>query len=253
MVVLLSAFQAVAEEYHVGPGDVLSISVYDNSDLATKVRVSTAGTIVMPLIGQIRVQGMTVNAITDKITSMLADGYLVNPQVNVFVDEFRSKKAVVLGSVRNPGLIELSGPTSFLELVSKAGGLAEDAGGTATIQHANEGSKKKVVVINLESLIEKGDLSQNVEIRDGDTVFVSKAGMCYITGEVQKPGTYTCGDNNTTVLQLVALAGGFTGKASKSGIRIVRVDKNKEKVYQDVDLSVILRNNDVVVVPESFF
>ncbi|WP_419176492.1 polysaccharide biosynthesis/export family protein [Desulfosediminicola sp.] len=242
----------VASEYHVGPGDVLSITVYDNDDLATKVRVSTAGTIVMPLIGQVEVQSLTVNAITDKITALLSDGYLVSPQVNVFVEEFRSKKAVILGSVRSPGLVELSGPTSFLELVSKAGGLEKDAGDTATIQRKNSSKENPIIIVDLQALIEKGDLTHNMAIQDGDTVFVSKGGMCFITGQVEKPGTYTCGDD-TTVLKLVALAGGFTGKASRSGINLVRIVDNQKKVYKKIDLYTQLKDSDVVVVPESFF
>jgi polysaccharide export outer membrane protein len=242
-----------AEDYLVGPGDVLAISVYDNDDLTTKVRVSTSGTIVMPLLGQIEVKGVTVNAITDKITSLLADGYLVNPQVNIFVEEYGSKKVVILGNVRSPGLIKLSGPTNFLELVSRAGGLEKDAGDTATIQHRKtDGDTAEVIVVDLLALIENGDLSQNVPIRDGDTVFISKAGMCFITGQVRKAGTYSCGDG-TSVLRLVALAGGFTGKASKSGIRIVRIVDNEKTVFKDVDLYTPLLDNDVVVVPESFF
>jgi polysaccharide export outer membrane protein len=198
------------------------------------------------------VKGGTVNGITDKITRSLADGYLVNPQVNIFVEEYRSKKVVVLGNVRTPGLIELSGPTNFLELVSKAGGLEKDAGDTATIQRKNGAAAPTVIVIGLLALIEMGDLSQNVQITDGDTVFISKAGMCFITGEVKSPGTYSCGDG-TTVLRLVALAGGFTGKASKSSISVVRIVNNEKKVYKDVDLYTALQDNDVVVVPESFF
>lgn len=243
---------AQAEEYLVGPGDVISISVYDNDDLATKVRVSTSGTIVMPLIGQVKVQNLTVNAITDKITGLLANGYLVRPQVNVFVEEFRSKKAVILGNVRTPGLVELSGPTNFLELVSKAGGLDKDAGDTATLQRKDNKGETSVVVIDLRALIDKGDLTQNMQIQDGDTVFISKSGMCFITGEVKEPGTYACGED-TTVLKLVALAGGFSGKASKSGINLVRIVDNVKKVYKDVDLYTALKHNDVVVVPESFF
>ena len=146
-----------AEDYLVGPGDVLGISVYDNEDLTTKVRVSTAGTIVMPLLGQIEVQGLTVNAITDKITRLLADGYLITPQVNIFVEQYRSKKVVILGNVRAPGLIELSGSINFLELVSKAGGLDKDAGDTATIQRKkNDTETSSVIVIDLLALIEKG-------------------------------------------------------------------------------------------------
>ena len=240
-----------AETYRVGAGDVLSIKVYDNDDLATKVRVSTNGTIVMPLLGQVEVKQLSVHEITDKITALLADGYLVNPQVNVFVEEFRSKKVVILGNVRTPGLVELSGPTNFLELVSKAGGLDKEAGDTATIQRTN-GGEENVIVVDLLALIEKGELSQNVEILDGDTVFISKAGQCYITGEVDKPGTYACNEG-TTVLKLVALAGGFTGKASKSGVRIVRIVEEEKKIFKGVDLYTPLQNNDVVVVPESFF
>jgi polysaccharide export outer membrane protein len=206
----------------------------------------------MPLIGQIEVKNLTINAITDKISAALSDGYLINPQVNVFVEEFRSKKAVVLGNVRNPGLIELSGPTNFLEIVSKAGGLDKDAGDTASIQRKNGGDATSVIVVDLLALIERGDLSQNVQILDGDTVFIAKAGMCFITGQVEKPGTYTCGDN-TTVLKLVALAGGFTGKASKSSINLVRIVDKQKTVHKNVDLYTALKNNDVVVVPESFF
>lgn len=241
-----------AADYLVGPGDVLGISVYDNEDLTTKVRVSSSGTIVMPLLGQVEVQGGTVNAITDKITRLLADGYLVNPQVNIFIEEYRSKKVVVLGNVRTPGLIELSGPTNFLELVSKAGGLEKDAGDTATIQRKKDSGAATVIVIDLLALIEKGDLSQNMQITDGDTVFISKAGMCFITGEVEKPGTYACGDG-TTVLRLVALAGGFNGKAAKSSINVVRIVNNQKQVSKNVDLYMPLQDNDVVVVPESFF
>lgn len=245
--------QSWAGEYLVGSGDVLAISVYDNDDLTTKVRVSTSGTIVMPLLGQVEVQGGTVNAITDKITGLLADGYLVNPQVNIFIEEYRSKKVVILGSVRTPGLIKLSGPTNFLELVSQAGGLEKDAGDTATIQRKeSEGDTTSVIVVDLLALIKKGDLSQNIQIQDGDTVFISKTGMCFITGQVRNAGTFSCG-NGTTVLRLVALAGGFTGKASKSSIRIVRIVDNEKTVFKDVDLYTALRDNDVVVVPESFF
>ena len=238
-------------DYQTGPGDVLKIIVYDNDDLTAKVRISDAGTIVMPLIGKIDISKLSIDQITEKITQLLADGYLVKPQVNVFVEAYRSKKVVVLGNVRNPGLVKLSGPITFLELVSRSGGLAKDAGGTATIQRT-QGKDEKVVVIDLKSLIEKGDLSQNVMINDGDTVFISKAGMCYITGEVKNPGTYPCGDR-ATVLKLVALSGGFTGKAAKKSINIVRIINDRKTVLEDVDLYTPLEHNDVLVVPESFF
>lgn len=243
--------ESLADDYKTGPGDVLNITVYDNDDLKARVRISENGTIVMPLLGRVQIGKLTVDEITEKITSLLADGYLVKPQVNVFVEEYRSKKVVVLGNIRAPGIVELSGPITFLELISKSGGLDKDAGDTATIQR-DSGEGERVIVIDLKALIEKGDVSQNLLIHDGDSVFISKAGMCYITGEVEAPGTYPCGDD-TTVLKLVALSGGFTGKASKSSVSIVRIVNNKKTILKNVDLDESLRHNDVLVVPESFF
>jgi len=238
-------------EYLVGPGDVISIVVYDNDDLKTKVRVASNGSIVVPLLGSVNVNKLTISAITEKLTKMFAAGYIVNPQVNVFVDEFRSRKVVVLGNVNKPGIIELSGPTTFLELISKAGGLNKDAGDTATIKR-RVGDKDKVIPINLSSLVKGGDLEQNIQISDEDTVYVSEAGKCYVTGEVSTPGTYPCGEG-MTVLKLVALAQGFTGKASKSSVSIIRMEGDQKNVLKDVSLDTPLIQNDVVVVPESFF
>jgi polysaccharide export outer membrane protein len=241
-----------AAEYLVGPGDVLDITVYDNDDLKTRVRVGNDGTIVMSLLGQVEVSKLSVTQIGDKITALLADGYLVKPQVNVFIEEFRSKKVVVLGRVRAPGLVELSGPISFLELVSKAGGLENDAGDTATIKRKENGADK-IILIDLVSLVEGGDITQNIQILDGDTVVISKSGTCYVTGEVNEPGSYPCGDGST-VLQLIALANGFNGKASKSSVRIVRFVNNEKTILKDVDLDdTEVFDNDVIVVPESFF
>ncbi|MDR3629218.1 MAG: polysaccharide biosynthesis/export family protein [Desulfocapsaceae bacterium] len=251
ILLVLYAAKVSAQDYLVGPGDVLSITVYDNDDLKTKVRVSSNGTIVMPLLGQVNVNKLSISAITEKLTHLLANGYIVNPQVNVFVDEFRSKKVVILGNVRNPGLIELNGPTTFLELVSKAGGFDKDAGDSATIKRKTEG-KDDVIFINLFSLVKGGDMTQNVQINDEDTVYIASAGMCYVTGEVGSPGTYACGEG-ATVLKLVALAHGFTGKAAKSSINIVRIVDNKKKVLENVSLDTPVVHNDVIVVPESFF
>lgn len=240
-----------ASEYLIGPGDVISIIVYDNDDLKAKVRVASNGTIVVPLLGAVNVNKLSISAITEKLTKLFANGYIVNPQINVFVDEFRSRKVVVLGNVRTPGIIELSGPTTFLELVSKAGGFDKDAGDTATIKR-KIGDKDTVIPINLTSLVKGGDLGQNIQINDEDTVYISGAGKCYVTGEVDTPGTYPCGEG-TTVLKLVALAKGFTGKASKSSVSIIRMEGTQKNVLKDVSLDTPVTENDVIVVPESFF
>ena len=115
---------ALAEDYIIGPGDVLRVTVYDNNDLETVTRVSDTGAIILPLLGQVKVNELSISQASNKIANLYSDGYIVNPQVSIFVQEFRSKKVIVLGQVNRPGLIELSGPTTFLELLSKAGGLA---------------------------------------------------------------------------------------------------------------------------------
>jgi len=240
-----------AEDYLLGPGDVLRISVYDNDDLLTITRISDNGIISMPLLGQVKVQGLTTAQASNRIEELLADGYIINPQVNIFINEFRSKKAIILGRVNRPGLIEMSGPTSFLELISKAGGLADDFGETATIKRKID-SKDNVTLVNLKSLTEGGDLSQNIPVLDGDTIYVSKAGMCYVTGEINSPDAYKCG-NNITVLKLIALAGGFTGKASRSSVKVVRMVNGEETVFEDVEMDMPVQPDDIILVPESFF
>lgn len=240
-----------AEDYLVGSGDVLKIDVYDNPDLKTTVRVTNNGKIVIPLLGQVTVSGLKVSDVTEKLTRLLADGYLINPQVNIFIEDFRSKKAVILGQVARPGIVEIRGTTTFLEAISHAGGLKEAAGDVATIKRIN-GGKQNVIAIDIKSIVEGGDLSQNILIHDGDTIYISKGGMCYVTGEVKAPDAYSC-NKDTTVLKLIARSGGFTGKASKSSVRIVRLVDGEKIIYKDVDLHLQVQANDIIVVPESFF
>ena len=229
-VLFCSFHPALSDDYVVGPGDVLRITVFEHDNMGTTDRITENGFIIMPLLGPVKVGGLTVPEVSVKLSALLADGYLVNPMVNVFVEEFRSKTAVVLGHVNTPGLIELSGPTTLLQLLSKAGGLKEGSGDTATIKRKSSG-EKEVILIDLISLFEGGVLANNISIQDGDTVFVSKGGMCYVTGEVESPGAYPCKDE-PTVLKLIALAGGFTGKAAKSSVNIVRVVDGEKNIIK---------------------
>jgi len=243
--------EALSDDYIVGSGDVLRITVFEHENLGTVGRITENGFVIMPLLGPVKVGGLTVPKVSAMLSALLADGYLVNPTVNVFVEEFRSKNAVVLGHVNIPGLLELSGPTTLLQLLSKAGGLKDGSGNTATIKRDNNG-EKEVIIIDLVSLFEGGVLANNISIQDGDTVFVSKGGMCYVTGEVEAPGAYPCKDE-PTALKLIALAGGFTGKAAKSSVNIVRVLDGKKTIIKNVDLQESLLPQDVIVVPEGFW
>ncbi|HHN65343.1 MAG TPA: periplasmic polysaccharide biosynthesis/export protein [Nitrospirae bacterium] len=240
-----------AQDYIVGEGDVLKITVYEHPDLTTVARVSGEGSILFPLIGQVKVKGLTVSEVSKKIARMLADGYIVNPQVTVFIEEFRSKKATIMGEVNNPGLYQLEGDTTFLELVSKAGGLTKDAGDRAIIKRKTP-TGNRVITIDLRKLIEEGDTSIDISIQDGDSIFISKAGLFYVTGEVKKPDAYRY-EEGTTVIKAITMAGGFTDKASTSRVKIIRKKDNKEVVLEKVNMDEPIMPDDVIVVPESFF
>jgi len=241
------------DDYLVGSGDVIEISVYDNPDLATVVRIDTDGGIQFPLIGRVDLAGLTVPQVAKKLETLLADGYLVSPQVAVFIKEYRSKKVVIMGEVDAPGVYELRGPTTLLELISKAGGVKEDAGDKLTINRAATGEEEaQVKQIDLQRLLKLADQAQNVAILDGDNIFVAKAGMFYVTGEVARPDAYKL-EEGTTVLKAVSMAGGFTKIAAKGRIRIIRTVDGNEQYIEDVSLQEPVKEDDVIVIPESFF
>lgn len=252
--ILLLVPRAYALDYIVGEGDILKITVYDNPDLTTTARVSGEGTILFPLIGQVKTSGMSVSEVSKKIAEMLSDGYIVSPQVAVFIEDFRSQKATVIGQVNRPGLYELKGRTSFLELLSKAGDLTKDAGDNAVIKRKSESpdQKENIITIDLKRLIEKGDTSLDVPILDGDSIYIIKAGLFYVTGEVKKPDAYKY-EEGTTVLKAITMAGGFTDKAAANRVKIIRNVNGKEDTLLRVKMEEPILPNDVIVVPESFF
>ena len=256
LILLISgiAHSSFAQDYIVGEGDVLKIMVYEHPDLTIVVRVGGEGTIIFPLIGQLKLAGLSVSRISERISALLADGYIINPQVSVFIKEFSSKKAIIMGQVNKPGLYELHVATTFLEFLSKAGGLTKDAGDKAIIKRktASRDRKESIITIDLKSLVEKGDTSLDVPIMDGDSIYVVKAGVFYATGEVKKPDVYKY-EEGTTIIKAITMAGGFTDKASTGSVKIIRKVNGKEEVFENLNMDEPVLPGDVIVVPESFF
>lgn len=250
LLVIMVASSAWAADYIISHNDVLDITVYDHAEMTTTVRVDGQGNVVLPLINQVKVQGLTISQASTTIAKLLADGYIVNPQVNVFVKNFINQKASILGQIARPGVYDLSARTSLLELISQAGGLTPEAGDRAIVKR--EGRSNEEITVELRKLVDKGDVSQNVAIMDGDKVFIEKAGLFYVTGQVKRPDSYKY-QNKLTVMKAITMAGGFTDTASKGSIDIVRKVNGKEQVISDVDLDYLVQPEDVVVVPESFF
>lgn len=243
---------AGTDSYIIGDGDMLLVKVYDMDDLTTIDRVDGQGAINFPLIGQIRVAGLSVPGASEKIEAALADGYLINPQVSILVQEYRSRKVVVIGEVSRPGLYEMKGNMSLLELISTAGGLGKQAGKTITITRELESGKETKIIVPIDELLGEGSAKANMKIIDKDTVYIEKAGLVYVTGEVNKPSAYKL-DVDTTVIKAITVAGGFTKLASKGKVSLIRKVDGEEKTFENVPMNFILQEEDVIVVPESFF
>ena len=245
--------QLFAQDYILGEGDVLTISVYGQPDLKSVVRISGDGMITFPLIGQVRAAGRSVDQLSEKIEFLLADGYLINPQVSIFIEEFRNLKATILGNIRSPGLYELSGQTTLLELISKAGGITGNAANEAIIRRIDiETGNQETISVNLNELMEKGRVSDDLSIINGDNVYIPPKKIFYVTGEVKSPAAYTY-EEGITVIQALTKAGGFSKTAAPGRIKIIRKTDETEQLLKNVNMDEPVMPNDVIVVPESYF
>jgi polysaccharide export outer membrane protein len=261
-------FAQTQEEYRLGPEDILKIQVYGEDDLTQEMTVANDGTFPYPLIGIVKAEGLTAEELEKEITRRLKDGYLKDPQVMVSIKEYRSKKIFVLGEVggygrgRGPGTYSLKGPTSLAEVISWAGGLSDKAGNEIYVIRPNQGEKKhnpttleeakkqEVIVLNMRKMRE-GDMSENILLRPGDTIFVPEALYFYVEGEVGRPGRYVF-EEGLTVLQAVSMAGGFTQKASKGGVKITRKEKGLT-MQTSGKMNDLVKPDDIIVVPLSWW
>ena len=245
------AIAADATEY-LGPGDTVKISVFQNPDLSTETRVSARGTISFPLLGEVGIGGMTPAAAEARLADLLKKGnFILNPQVNMVVTQVRSRQVSVLGQVNRPGKYALEDFNSRLvDLLALAGGVSPAGADSVTIVSTRDGKTKKTE-IDLPAMYRAGDLSQNIEVQGGDTVYVQRAPVFYIYGEVQRAGAYRL-EPNMTVTQALSLGGGLTVRGTERGVRIKRFDAGKV-TRVEVTMDDFLRPDDVVFVREALF
>ena len=239
---------AVGANYLVGPQDVLIITSYDQPDLTGTFTVETDGSFTYPLIGRVRIGGMTLRAVEDLLRkALVAGGFFNAPEVTVAVEQYRSQRVYIVGEVRLPGAYALSGDMRLVEALALAGSTTAMASSEVVILHDSSES----VRVDLYEL-EHGDLSQNVRLVNGDTVFVQRAESVYVFGQVRNPGAYPFRQKNTTVLQALSLAGGVTDRGSTTRIQIVRIiDGKKQEIAAALDH--LVQPRDTIIVPESFF
>ena len=248
-------------DYVIGPQDVVTIQVYDQADLGGKYSVEADGTFSFPLIGRVKAGGQTLRALEQDLRSKLADGYFRNPQVTVAIEQYRSQRVFVMGEVRQPGPVPLTGGMTLIEALARAGSTTATASGEVAIVRGSQGDVRGPVLPDQNSgsdvfrasikELEGGALSQNLELRDGDTVFVPRAETIYVFGQVRTPGAYGV-QPNMTVLQALSLAGGVTEHGAAGRIRVVRSEDGAKKEIK-VKLTDLVRPGDTVIVPERFF
>jgi polysaccharide export outer membrane protein len=249
----------------IGPGDLLDLSVFDVPELVLKVRVDVNGCVSLSFLGDLKLAGMTVGSAQRLIARELVTRQLVkDPQVSIFIEEFATQGITVYGEVNAPGIYPLMGPHHLYDVISAAGGLTLKSGRTVTVLHAGQSDHAEVVALaninatepSLHSALEHA----NVPIYPGDTIVVSKAGMVYVLGEVNKPGGFLMEDNTSiSVLKATALAGGTTKLASLKGSMILRkslagttqTSIPLDKIYHGKAQDLQLHAEDIVFVPLS--
>ena len=241
----------------IGPGDELEVTVYGAPDLSGHPRVSADGNISMPLIGYVRIAGLSSSEAEGAIEAVLRQNNVVNdPQVSVYVKEYTSSGISVAGEVIKPGFYSAVGPHRLFDVLQAAGGTTDKAANKVIISH--RGQKDATTLSISKNPAEM--TASNVELQPGDTVVVPRAGIVYVLGEVTRPGGYVLNSSGgITVLQVVAVAGGPTHVASAGKTRLLRRTENGFQ-EQQIDVTkllrgkahdVSLRDEDILFVPTS--
>jgi polysaccharide biosynthesis/export protein len=245
---------ASAQEYAIGPRDVLTITVWGQADLSRDYPVDLDGLVPFPLLGRVQASGLTTTRLAARLAELLEKDYLVNPQVSVAVKEYLSQKVQVVGETEKPGLFYLTGPTTLLEIMSKAGGLSKAAGRQLILVRSHDAGPGAVAAgstilrVNFDK-IRSGDASENLRVQDRDIIFVPKGHAFFVLGEVKSAGSFPL-DKETTVLDAVTLAGGFNDRAAPAGVKLMRRASNGQQETISLDLSSSTSNDRTVTVQE---
>jgi polysaccharide biosynthesis/export protein len=255
--VLLTGFAATPafadQQYLLVPGDVIHINVFKNPDLSIDARVSDSGTISYPLVGSVPVRGISLGAAEAKIAQMLKDGgFVLNPQVNILVTQGYGNLVSVIGEVNTAGRYSIEAAGGHLSgMLAAAGGISQTGGDTVTVTGARNGKpfRRDVDIVKIFS---SGNPADDIEIDGRDTLYVGRAPVFYIYGQVQKPGQVRL-ERGMTVMQALASGGGVTGKGTSRGIVRHRRDASGKVKEESVALDDDVVDQDVIYVKESLF
>jgi polysaccharide export outer membrane protein len=256
--------QTAGGDYAIGPKDLLEIRVLELPELNVDRRVSDSGTLDVPLLGELPVSGMTAAEVRARIEQLVTEKYVNRANVSVVVKEFTNKPVSVLGAVQKPGTLAISGQWTLMKAITAAGGLTEKAGSKIYVLRRADNGLSDTLEINTHDLFESATPLWNIPIQPADVINVIPRSTItvFCLGEVKAPGALQFdSEDRLTLLSVIAKAGGFTDRASKS-IRIKRRGADGKDVEKTADFGRILAGkdpdvpiepNDVVVVKESCF
>jgi polysaccharide export outer membrane protein len=246
------AFGAPAKDYVIGPSDVVRVMVYGHQDLVTEARVSEANKITFPLIGEVEIGGMTSQQAESRIAQALDEGgFVKQPQVQISVTQYRSQQVSLLGQVNRPGRYAIETPSKLSDMLALAGGI--NAVGSDTIVFVStRNGKTQEREIDTVSMLQEGQLGLDTDVANGDIIYVPRAPVFYIYGEVQRPGSFRL-EKNMTVVQALSVGGGLTPRGTDSRIRIKRRDKDGKVKTLTAELTDTVHPDDVIFVREALF
>jgi polysaccharide biosynthesis/export protein len=246
----------------LGPNDVIQVHAVEAEEISDKpIRIGSDGYINLPLVGRLKAAGLTVEELQTEMVQRLKR-LIVEPDVTVSLAETHSQPVSVVGAVKNPGVIQLQGQKTFVEVMSLAGGPRDDAGYTARITRRKElgllplphatidpSGQFTVADVNLQNIMEARDPAANVIIMPNDVISVPKAEMVYVIGDVLKPGSIVLGDQKTvTVLQAISITAGLGKTAKSTEAKILRLTPgSSQRTEFGVNLKAMLagKSNDI--------
>jgi polysaccharide export outer membrane protein len=245
----------VAPDYTIGTNDSLAITVFGEDALTNKYTVNESGMVTFPLVGAVQAGGKTIAKFQDDLTKMLANGYLINPQVRVDVDTYKSQYIFVSGAVRQPQRVAMTGQMTLTEALAQAGSPTSDAGDDVQVAHRSTkapdeplGPDDEARHFSLQALVlGRGD----IQLQDGDRIYVPLAQHFTITGQIKNSGSYIW-EKGMTAERAIALAGGLTERGKTGGMSAHRMVNGKMK---DVSLRPgdQIQAGDVITVKQRIF
>jgi polysaccharide export outer membrane protein len=249
----LTASAADAPRDTLGPGDSVRITVFRYPDLTTEARISDKGTINFPMVGEVALNGLTADAAGSRIASRLKEGkFLLNPQVQVSLLQLRSRQVSVLGEVARPGRYPLEDTSAKLtDVLALAGGLGPLAADKVAVV-SNRAGKQMKTEVDVPALMRGAGVEKNFDIQNGDTIFVPRAPVFYIYGEVQRGGAYKL-EPSMSVMQAISVGGGLTLRGSDRRLEVRRKTPDGQTKQASIKLTDNVQPDDVIYVKESFF